>query len=130
MKKLFKFISGAAFTRLQTMHLQAAFPQALGQNLISYGSCQFPTLGFVVERFNDISKFIPEPFWKVEVSHVKDDLKVDFHWKRNRLFDRQACLTLFEICKEHKNATVTSVEMKPKSKWRPKALDTVVSNFD
>ena len=37
---------GAAFTRFQTLRLQARFPQ-LGMSVISYGSCQFPTLGFV-----------------------------------------------------------------------------------
>lgn len=116
---------GAAFTRFQTMHLQMAFPEALGQNLISYGSCQFPTLGFVVERYKAIADFIAEPFWKVEVSHEKDNLKVDFHWKRVRLFDKLACSTLYDICKEHKTATVINVEMKRKTKWRPKPLDTV-----
>lgn len=109
------------------MHLQTAFPEALGQNLISYGSCQFPTLGFVVERYKAIADFIPEPFWKIDVSHEKDDLRVDFHWKRVRLFDKLACSTLFDICKEYKSATVLNVEMKRKSKWRPKPLDTVVS---
>lgn len=59
-------ISGAAFTRLQTMHLARVFPQKLANKLISYGSCQFPTLGFVVERYKDIENFIPEPFWKIK----------------------------------------------------------------
>jgi hypothetical protein len=35
---------GAAFTRFQTLRLQRAFPN-LADKLISYGSCQFPTLG-------------------------------------------------------------------------------------
>ncbi|CAG0909502.1 unnamed protein product, partial [Cyprideis torosa] len=56
---------GAAFTRFQTLRLKTVFPQTLQNNLISYGSCQFPTLGFVVERYNAIEKFIPEPFWKL-----------------------------------------------------------------
>jgi len=64
-KSLF-WISGAAFTRFQTLHLKQRFPQALADNLISYGSCQFPTLGFVVERYKAISDFIPEPFWRVK----------------------------------------------------------------
>ncbi len=35
---------GAAFTRFQTLRLQKVFPR-LAQNMLSYGSCQFPTLG-------------------------------------------------------------------------------------
>ena len=41
---------GCAFTRFQTMRLTKVFPQVLSDQLISYGPCQFPTLGFVVER--------------------------------------------------------------------------------
>ncbi|CAI2737990.1 unnamed protein product, partial [Dicrocoelium dendriticum] len=56
---------GAAFTRFQTMRLRRVFPRSLADRLISYGSCQFPTLGFVVERFREVDRFIPEPFWRV-----------------------------------------------------------------
>lgn len=61
------FISlGAAFTRLQTLRLQKVFPGKLADKLISYGSCQFPTLGFVVDRYKSIEEFIPEAFWKIK----------------------------------------------------------------
>ena len=59
-------ILGAAFTRFQTMRLQKVFPDVLAQQLISYGSCQFPTLGFVVARFKEVQAFVPEPFWKLK----------------------------------------------------------------
>ena len=56
---------GAAFTRFQTLRLRRVFPQALSDQLISYGSCQFPTLGFVVERFREVDQFVSEPFWRI-----------------------------------------------------------------
>ena len=43
-------ILGATFTRFQTKLLTKAFPSVLSEQLVSYGPCQFPTLGFVVER--------------------------------------------------------------------------------
>lgn len=58
-------LTGAAFTRFQTLRLQKIFPNVLADQLISYGSCQFPTLGFVVERYKQVQAFIPEPFWKL-----------------------------------------------------------------
>ena len=62
----FVFCPGAAFTRFQTKRLQKIFPGVLADQLISYGSCQFPTLGFVVERYKQVQAFIPEPFWKLK----------------------------------------------------------------
>lgn len=116
---------GASFTRFQTLRLQRIFPESLANQLISYGSCQFPTLGFVVERFKAIQAFIPETFYKIKVLHEVEEDSVEFSWKRNRLFHHTACLVLYQICMEDPMATVTSVTSKPKSKWRPLPLDTV-----
>lgn len=55
---------GAAFTRYQSLRLQGAFPEEV-QSLVSYGSCQFPTLGFVARRFKEVEDFVPQPFWKI-----------------------------------------------------------------
>lgn len=57
---------GAAFTRFQTLRLQKVFPRKLAESLVSYGSCQFPTLGFVVERYRAVENFVAEPFWKIK----------------------------------------------------------------
>ena len=65
-----KFALGAAFTRFQTLRLKRVFP-TLGEYLLSYGSCQFPTLGFVVERYLEREKFVPEKFWKIKGTHQK-----------------------------------------------------------
>nr|XP_035929406.1 DNA topoisomerase 3-alpha [Halichoerus grypus] len=116
---------GAAFTRFQTLRLQRIFPEVLAEQLISYGSCQFPTLGFVVERFKAIQAFVPEIFHKIKVTHDHKDGVVDFNWKRHRLFNHTACLVLYQLCMEDPRATVVEVRSKAKSKWRPQALDTV-----
>ncbi|XP_077173216.1 DNA topoisomerase 3-alpha [Paroedura picta] len=116
---------GASFTRFQTLRLQKIFPDVLAEQLISYGSCQFPTLGFVVERFKAIQAFVPETFYKINVTHNHEDGTVHFNWKRNRLFNHTACLILYQICMEDPVATVVEVGSRPKSKWRPLPLDTV-----
>ncbi|ODN03898.1 DNA topoisomerase 3-alpha [Orchesella cincta] len=115
---------GAAFTRFQTLRLTRKFP-SLTDRLISYGSCQFPTLGFVVERYKSILDFIRENFWKIDVSHKVDDFLVNFTWARVRLFDQLAVQTIYEMCLENPTARVVKVQSKPKSKWRPVALDTI-----
>lgn len=135
------------------MRLQKVFPELLAKSLISYGSCQFPTLGFVVERYKDIQNFIPEKFWKIKgtknncnpfnkycyllliyifivlVHHKIENLDVEFAWQRGRLFDELFCKILYERCQENLTAIVLNVTKKPKSKWRPVPLDTIVSNL-
>lgn len=97
--------------------------------LISYGSCQFPTLGFVVERFLAIEKFVSEPYWKIRVTDDRDGLCVEFRWARNRVFEKLSCEIFLDTCLENPQALVEKVQSKPKSKWRPLPLDTVVSKL-
>ena len=81
------------------------------------GSCQFPTLGFVVDQYRKVKDFVPEDFWYIFVSLERDDFNVQFRWKRNHLFDHAAVLVLFEQCVLQPEATVTNVQTKPTSKW-------------
>ena len=59
---------GAAFTRFQTLRLQKKFEGFSDRGVVSYGPCQFPTLGFVVERWARIETFVPEDFWLIDMS--------------------------------------------------------------
>lgn len=52
---------------------------------------------------------------------------MDFSWKRVRLFDEPACQVLYDTVQEQQEAVVEKVLSKPKSKWRPLPLDTIVS---
>ncbi|KAL4906627.1 hypothetical protein BDW74DRAFT_190171 [Aspergillus multicolor] len=115
---------GAAFTRLLTLQLQNLHA-TLAQKVISYGSCQFPTLGFVVDRYLRVKRFKPETFWGIKVTHARDDIKVNFLWKRVHLFDRAAVTMILERCLMAKKAKVIKVNQKPTSKWRPLPLTTV-----
>ncbi|KAJ5954645.1 hypothetical protein N7501_008924 [Penicillium viridicatum] len=115
---------GAAFTRLQTLQLQTVVA-ALKEKVISYGSCQFPTLGFVVDRYLRVQNFKPETFWGIKVILSRQGKKVNFLWKRVHLFDRAVVTMMLERCLVAKQAKVTKVNQKPTSKWRPLPLTTV-----
>ena len=73
---------GAAFTRMQTFRLTKLFPEVISQQLISYGSCQFPVLGFVVERYKEIVAFVAETFFKIKAQHSNHDGEAEFIWAR------------------------------------------------
>lgn len=91
----------------------------------SIGSCQFPTLGFVVDRYFRVQKFVPEKFWSIEVMQHRDDIDVRFLWRRYRLFDRASVIVLFERCLTARTARVSKLQKLPTSKWRPLPLTTV-----
>lgn len=117
---------GAAFTRMQTLSLQQMLPQQGEQKkVISYGSCQFPTLGFVVDRYLRVRNFVPEPFWYIRVSHEKDGINVKFSWRRGHFFDRMAVIIIYERCLLSKEAKVAKTQKKPTKKWKPLPLTTV-----
>jgi DNA topoisomerase-3 len=89
------------------------------------GSCQFPTLGFVVDRYWRVRNFRPETFWAIKVKHIRDNVAVNFGWRRVHLFERAITIILFEQCLDAKYAKVTKVQKRPTSKWRPLPLTTV-----
>ena len=179
---------GAVFSRFQTMRFRStivaaaasasasasangAADPAADKQVISYGPCQFPTLGFVVRRFWEIESFAPEDFWELRVlapgidqnNNKKEEENeeegeaigetptkrrrrcgpatgggngkkeeeeetagaVVFRWERGRLYDRAACLALYEDCVEAPTATVVSVRGKQVRKTRPLPMTTV-----
>lgn len=130
---------GAVFTRFTTLTLQD-FCETLKDRTLSYGkfyclkrfnrltgtgSCQFPTLGFVVDRYFKVKNFKPEAFWSIKVMQLRDDVEVSFSWKRHRLFDRAAVIILFERCLTARRARISKLQNKPTCKWRPLPLTTV-----
>ena len=115
---------GSAFTRFLTLELQKISTQ-LKDRVVSYGSCQFPTLGFVVDRWKQRENFVPQMFWFIDVNHKKDGIDANFNWKRVRVFCEQTCLAIMSKVMEKPEAVVTNIESKRKNKWRPQPMDTV-----
>ncbi|KAJ1568486.1 DNA topoisomerase, partial [Nowakowskiella sp. JEL0078] len=115
---------GAAFTRFQTLQLQNKFAE-LNKKVLSYGSCQFPTLGFVVDQYKKSQEFISEQMWRIDVVIEKDKTKAKFTWSRSHLFDQHCCLVLYDKCVENPTATITKIIAKPTEKWKPLPLTTV-----
>ncbi|XP_065835336.1 DNA topoisomerase 3-beta-1-like [Oscarella lobularis] len=118
---------GCAFTRFQTRYFQGKYGD-LDSSIISYGPCQTPTLGFCVERHDQIQSFKPESYWLVAVKVSVGSFgsqTVSLEWDRVRLFDREAVQMFVSRVKESKTAKVLSVQQKEKTKARPIALNTV-----
>ncbi|XP_048335697.2 DNA topoisomerase 3-alpha [Ziziphus jujuba] len=120
---------GASFTRFQTMLLRDAFvidAATDDRNLVlSYGPCQFPTLGFIVERYWEVQSYVPEEFWTINCSYKSDEGFASFSWMRGHLFDYTCAVVVYEMCVQEPNATVTKVKKQEKLKYPPYPLNTV-----
>jgi DNA topoisomerase-3 len=128
---------GAAFTRMQTKTLQDAIAQVDG-SIISYGfpihlmcvsmsnqtagPCQFPTLGFVVQRYLQVKNFVSEAFWYIFLSLSRPSssqrsVETEFKWRRVHLFDHGAAAVIYEHVISNPTARVTKVVEKNTKKW-------------
>lgn len=79
----------------------------------------------MVDRYLRVQNFKPETFWGIKVMLQREGKKVNFLWNRVHLFDRAVVTMMLERCLMAKQAKVTKVNQKPKSKWRPLPLTTV-----
>jgi DNA topoisomerase-3 len=62
---------GCAFTRYQSVAFSKYF-QFKDHSVLSYGPCQIPTLGFVVNRYLEINNFVPEKYWYIAAKAILD----------------------------------------------------------
>ncbi|ODV59963.1 DNA topoisomerase 3 [Ascoidea rubescens DSM 1968] len=119
--------TGAIFTRFLTTSYQRNFTDLKAEKrIISYGSCQFPTLGFVVDRYKRVRSFIKEPFWYLDLIIKKGRIQYGFKWSRGHIFDRVYVTALLENCLAFSDkAIVSSIVKKPKINYKPFPLTTV-----
>lgn len=112
---------------MQCLALQNRFGELLNKNLISYGPCQFPTLGFVVSRYEQVKAFVAETFWYIYLALAApggedprergNEKQTVFNWKRGHLFDFDVAVMLYEMVLEKPTAKVTKVVKKNTKKW-------------
>ena len=108
---------GAVLTRLISLS-----SGQVGKNFMSVGRVQSPTLKLLVDRDEEISKFVPTPFWKVigkfGMLAFKAEHAADPFWEKEKAD------AVFEKCRSLKEGTVTSYECSVKEEFRPAPFDT------
>ena len=93
--------------------------------MVSYGPCQFPTLGFVVDRFEQLRQFVPEKFYKLRTVVSSGDRQVDFSWSRAKTKERIEVEQSQQACNQQEDGLVYKVVSTCKQEPRPLPLDTV-----
>lgn len=117
---------GVAFSRFQTRFFQGRYGD-LDSSVISYGPCQTPTLGFCVDRHDEIQTFTPETFWSLDVSidPGKGYPIVALEWSRGRVFEQATAEMFHTLLKKETSLVCTSRSESETRKQRPKPLNTV-----
>ena len=108
---------GAVLTRLISLS-----SGQVGKSFMSVGRVQSPTLKLLVDRNEEIERFVPVPYWKVmgkfgmlafEGSHASNPF-----WKK------EEADAVYEKCSKVKTAKVTKHEVTVKEEFRPAPFDT------
>ncbi len=118
---------GSTFTRYQTLGLRKVFPELGNEKNISYGSCQFLTLGFVVERYKAVNRFVREKFCNIHVVTEREGTKVNFNWDKDKFFNVNDCNKIYSdlTMDQPVIANVVEVTNKETKKYKPFPLTTV-----
>lgn len=127
--------TGFCFTRLLTnsfRNIIQSNDQKSNNKMVSYGNCQFPTLGFVVDRYKRIKHFKSERYWSIHINIRKNRKKYTLTWDQGHLFDRLQVVALYQNCinENSDKCVVKNIYTKPISKYSPLPLTTVEMQKD
>lgn len=106
-----------ALTLAMKEHIKSSFI------LVSSGRVQSPTLYILAEREIEIRKFIPKPFWQLELECLINDQEITAGYEEDRIWEKQKAQKIFDVCKG-KDAKVKEVEKKKYKQSPPFPLDT------
>lgn len=114
---------GVIFTRWQTLRYRNYKTDP--SSPISYGPCQFPTLGFIVDAYVNHENFTPEKFWLLNCTVKKNNKPVELKWCRKRLFCKLSCFAIYASTLDDPTVKVLNVAEKRTVKFKPLPLATV-----
>ncbi|EAS05803.2 DNA topoisomerase I (macronuclear) [Tetrahymena thermophila SB210] len=116
---------GAAFTRYQTLFFRNRYPE-LNENIISFGPCQTPTLGFCVEREDEIKNFKPRLYFRIRATFVTEDgMEVVSYCDKGHIYDQGESNKIFKDVLNQQHIQITQVSSDFGTKQRPEGLNTV-----
>ena len=113
------WLYGINLSRLLT---ESALRQGRGYTTLSAGRVQGPTLGFVVEREEEISCFVPVPFWTIDATIVHDNEIYSSEYERDKVASQAEAKG---VCNECRDALleVKAVESRETQQYPPYPFD-------
>jgi DNA topoisomerase IA len=115
LRQAFDLITGAAFTRLLTLSTKRRNKNV---NLISWGSCQIPTLYFVVKREKEIMSFKPTKYWYLRAT-LETAKGEKFTAYSQHFYELKVAEELHSRAVNNNIATVKTFRTSLKTQYRP-----------
>ncbi|MBP2132940.1 DNA topoisomerase-1 [Methanomicrobium sp. W14] len=108
---------GASLTRFISIAAKRG-----GNNILSVGRVQSPTLGMIVDREKEIEAFVPEPYWLLGLTTEKDSESFEARHTSGKFWDLKEA----ECAKENTREPLTVKEVKEgkKNDSAPTPFDT------
>jgi DNA topoisomerase-1 len=114
------FYWGINTTRALTLAIKK---HSKGFILVSSGRVQSPTLHMLTKREIKIRKFVPKPFWQLELHCLLDGQEIITNHEEDKIWEKPKAEKIFEECKG-KDAKVKDVEKRKYKQSPPFPLDT------
>ena len=114
---------GAVLTRLISLS-----SGQVGKNFMSVGRVQSPTLKLLVDRNEEIAKFIPVPYWKVVGKFGMLAFKGEH--TSNPFWKKEEADVAMAKCSDIKTGMITSYDVSMKEEYRPSPFDTTLMQVE
>ncbi|ELZ25444.1 DNA topoisomerase I [Natrinema limicola] len=126
-RQIIDLIWGAALTRF--LSLSAG---QLGEDFISVGRVQSPTLKLIVDREREIEAFDPEDYWELFADLQKDETRFEAQYfyrdeddnEAERVWDESTADEVYETLAERDAATVVDVTRRTRTDTPPTPFNT------
>ncbi|SDM08643.1 DNA topoisomerase-1 [Halogranum gelatinilyticum] len=126
-RQVIDLVWGAALTRFLSLSARQ-----LGNDFISVGRVQGPTLKLIVDREREIDAFDPEDYWELFADLEKDDESFEARFfyldeddnEAERVWDEASAMEAFETLQTKSTATVTSVNRRTRTDTPPAPFNT------
>ena len=126
-RQIIDLVWGAALTRFLSLSARQ-----MGEDFISVGRVQSPTLKLIVDKEREIEAFEPDDYWELFADLAKDETEFEAQYfyededgtEEERVWDEDAAERAFSVLREAGEAVVQSVSRRTRSDDPPAPFNT------
>ena len=113
-------IWGAALTRFISLSANR-----LGEEFLSVGRVQSPTLALLVDKEKEIRKFVPRKYWELDAKLKTEKGEIfEVHYKTGKIWDEEEAEGIKSRIEAAQEGTVCAVETRSRTEKPPTPFDT------